>query len=326
MKSTLTGLCKMSSERMPREEELEAKAMHCMRSVLGAEGAGKVYIGRVIEWAAFDPEIKSWVDYYDDVPERDWVVYPMQRSELDYAKEASFAPKASAEAADAASDPFRFSAPATAKMAKQGWTSSVAALAPAAFNGRPPDPSVPDSGLELEWVHGYRAEDCKSNVRYTASGEVLWHAARAAVLYSALEHRQRFFLGHQREIVSFALHPNKRLVATGEAGEQPAVVVWDSETLQAVATLKGFHEQAVVQLAFSADGSRLAGVGGDPSHALSVYNWEKRRLLFSGLCGERKVLDVCFGESDSGSTKSTFSLSLSHTQTPIFSSLLLIFY
>ena len=29
MKSTLTGLCKMSRERVPREEELEVKAMHC---------------------------------------------------------------------------------------------------------------------------------------------------------------------------------------------------------------------------------------------------------------------------------------------------------
>jgi hypothetical protein len=53
-------------------------------------------------------------------------------------------------------------------------------------------------------------------------------------------------------------------------------------------------------VAASADGTRLAGVGGDPTHALSIYNWEKRKLVFSGLCGERKVLDCCFGEGDNG--------------------------
>ena len=69
MKSTLTGLCKLSGERMPREEQLEIKAMNCFEAVVGMDadgnggtGGGKVYIGQIIEWAADDPELRSWLD------------------------------------------------------------------------------------------------------------------------------------------------------------------------------------------------------------------------------------------------------------------------
>jgi hypothetical protein len=50
----------------------------------------------------------------------------------------------------------------------------------------------------------------------------------------------------------------------------------------------------------SADGTRLAAVGGDNQHLLSVYLWEKRTRILSGMCGQRKVLDCCFGEGDNG--------------------------
>jgi len=258
-----------------------------------------VYIGRVIEWAEHDPELRSWLDYYDDAPERDWVVYAMQRHELDFEAEGARPAKSAEEVADMESDPFKFGAsPANVKMAKQGWTTAISSLTPSMYNQTRPDLSVPDTSLELEWVHGFRSEDCKSNVRYTASGEMIWHASRVVVQYNALEHKQRFFMGHSSEVVAFAMHPNKRLVATGEAGARPSIVVWDTETLQAVATLTGFHEHSVEQLAFSADGARLAAVGGDKMHNLSIYSWALRKRIYSGSCGERKVLDCCFGEGD----------------------------
>jgi microtubule-associated protein-like 6 len=303
MKSTLTGLCKMSRDRMPREEELEVKAMHCFEDALGEEEAGgsggKVYIGRVIEWAENDPEVRSWLEYFDDVPERDWQIYPMQRHELDFEAEGEHPRKTPQQVANLDSDPFAFTSPANATMAAQGWTTSIASLHPTAHAATRPDLSVPDSGLELEWVHGYRSEDCKSNVRYAASGEMVWPASRVCVLYNALEHKQRFFLGHAAEVTAIVMHPNKRLVATGDAGERPTIIVWDTETLKAVATLSGFHTHSVEQLAFSADGARLVAVGGDASHSLSVYSWAARKRIFAGSCGSRKVLDVCFGEGDS---------------------------
>lgn len=52
-------------------------------------------------------------------------------------------------------------------------------------------------------------------MRYTNSGEVVYHAGRVGVMYNALEHKQRYFMGHTYDIVSFALHPNKVLSTAG---------------------------------------------------------------------------------------------------------------
>ena len=298
MKSTLTGLCKLSGERMPREEQLEIKAMNCFEAIAGSDpdgnggtGGGKVYIGQIIEWAADDPELRSWLDYYDDAAEQHWIVYPMKRHELDFEFEGFHAARSSAEAADMECNPFVFTESSDAKMSKQGWVAAIASLQPSEHGETRVDPSLPDAGLELEWVHGFRSEDCKSNVRYTATGEMLWHTSRIGVVYNENTSKQRFYMGHSYEIVSFALHPNKHLVATGEAGPKPCITIWDTESLEAVSTIRGFHEQSVEQLAFSADGSKLAGVGGDEEHQMSIYLWEQRRRIFSGKCGPRNKGD-----------------------------------
>ena len=39
-----------------------------------------------------------------------------------------------------------------------------------------------------------------NKVRYTASGEMVWHAGRLGILYNALEHKQRFYMGQAAEV------------------------------------------------------------------------------------------------------------------------------
>ena len=63
------------------------------------------------------------------------------------------------------------------------------------------DKSVPDSQLRLEWVYGYRGHQCRNNLYYTASGEVVYFVAGVGVVYNVAEKRQRFFLGHSDDII-----------------------------------------------------------------------------------------------------------------------------
>jgi len=58
MKSTLTGLCKMSRERMPREEELEVKAMHCFEDALGEGGESSGGVGGKVRAAAHSKQLQ----------------------------------------------------------------------------------------------------------------------------------------------------------------------------------------------------------------------------------------------------------------------------
>ena len=52
--------------------------------------------------------------------------------------------------------------------------------------------SPPDVGIELEWVHGYRSDDCRNNVRYNADGEIVYCAAGVGIAYSQEKHQQRY--------------------------------------------------------------------------------------------------------------------------------------
>jgi len=54
---------------------------------------------------------------------------------------------------------------------------------------------------------------------------------------------------------SLALHPEKRLVATGQIGKDPFICVWDSSTLKTLSILQGGHDRGITALSFSGDGN-----------------------------------------------------------------------
>lgn len=54
------------------------------------------------------------------------------------------------------------------------------------------NPSKPDDELQLEWVHGYRAQDARNNLFYTASGEIVYTAAALGIVLDPLKWEQRY--------------------------------------------------------------------------------------------------------------------------------------
>lgn len=62
----------------------------------------------------------------------------------------------------------------------------------------------------------YRGYDCRNNLFYTQSGEVLFHVAAVGVVYNRQLHSQRFYLGHDDDILSLSIHPLKDFAATGQ--------------------------------------------------------------------------------------------------------------
>lgn len=136
-----------------------------------------------------------------------------------------------------------------------------------------------DAELELKFVYGYRGDTVRSNLFYTKTGKVVYHAAAVGIVYSPDAHAQAFFHGHDDDIVSLAMHPNGELCATGQVrslnSPHPRILVWSSETLQALQELAGFHQRAVICLSFSPDGRRLASIGSDNSHSIAIYESSK---------------------------------------------------
>ena len=66
------------------------------------------------------------------------------------------------------------------------------------------DRSSPDSHLALQWVYGYRGHQCRNNLYYTTSGEVVYFVAGVGVVYDVTNKTQRFFLGHSDDIIRYA--------------------------------------------------------------------------------------------------------------------------
>jgi hypothetical protein len=90
--------------------------------------------------------------------------------------------------------------------------------APSAYSPSVDALEAPPDGLQLEWVYGCRGHDAHGSVRWTASGEVAFHAAAVGAVYDPRSHTQRFFLGHSNELLCLTSHPSGLAVATGQAG------------------------------------------------------------------------------------------------------------
>jgi len=63
------------------------------------------------------------------------------------------------------------------------------------------DKTAPDSQLRLEWVYGYRGHQCRNNLFYSASGEVVYFVAGVGVVYNVAQGKQKYFLGHTDDII-----------------------------------------------------------------------------------------------------------------------------
>ena len=209
--------------------------------------------------------------------------------------------------------------------------------APSAWRTRREAGEPPDGALRLCHVHGYRGHDARANLRYNARGEVVYHAAAVGVVLDAEANAQRLLAGrHADDVLCLAMHPGRDVVATGEVGRRPAIVVWRTSAVPApgaqlggeeggaggaggkaalkgggaesgappradgdgvLATLSGLHERGVRALAFSPDGRMLASVGMDDAHTVGVYDWAKGELLASARGDRSDILACAFSPS-----------------------------
>lgn len=117
------------------------------------------------------------------------------------------------------------------------------------------DRTAPKCTLRLEWVYGYRGHQVRSNLFYNASNDIVYFVAGVGIVHSYAENKQRFFLGHDDDIISLTMHPDKVKVATGQVGKSPQILVWDSKTLQTVSIMKGAHTDGIGILAFDKTGT-----------------------------------------------------------------------
>ena len=156
-------------------------------------------------------------------------------------------------------------------MAVKPWVGTVNASVPTGYKKKRGDDDPPDATLELEYVHGYRCHDVRNNLRYTASGEVVYHTAAVGIVLNPATNTQKFLMGHTDDITSFSYTPRGNLVCTGEVGRFPLLTVWNCDTMEIVKSYKGLLKKGVSYVSFSADGSKVAAFAADEDHTVAVF-------------------------------------------------------
>lgn len=176
-------------------------------------------------------------------------------------------------------------------MAVKPWKGAI--KAPTGFVRAPYDQSKPpDIDLELEYVYGYRARDCKNNLRY-AGQSIIYHAAALGVVLQRDENTQKFFNKHRDDIIAFDFHKDTNLIATGEVGAKPSIYVWNKTGTQ-VRHFKGTIQKGIQALAFSESGRYLAAVGKDMNHTLAIMDLETGATVSSQKGDSARILGLCW--------------------------------
>jgi hypothetical protein len=112
--------------------------------------------------------------------------------------------------------------------------------APAVENGEP------NLNLQLEYIYGYRCFDTRQNVFITSSCDIAYMAAAVGIVLNTGSNEQKFFgagnvkeaHGHSDDITALAIHPDRTLVATGEVGKNPKIIVWNTSTMEIVKSFR----------------------------------------------------------------------------------------
>ena len=332
LKSSITGLAKLSGTDPPDEARLERIAQDAFAKN-GKHKDHRITKNEFVAYCDSTPEVASWLYFFDDPPDFAAETVPGVDADSDLDLEGW-----AAERDDnfvAATDPDSEVGPArgllpegelgrrdvaqrqapgkgrarTEKDARKrdaasaytgSWLNTVENTVPS--NPPPIDSTQPDDNtLALQWVHGYSSQKVRSSLRYTSSGEIVYTAACVGVVYTQESHEQRFNLDHTDEIVCLTLHPDGAIVATGEEGRSPKINVWDSGTMRLICTLKGFHKIGVLHLTFSPCGKRLLSTGADRDHSVAVYDWHNKQLLFAARATEAAIYACAFRISQGSS-------------------------
>eukprot|EP01043_Picozoa_sp_COSAG02_P042894 COSAG02_NODE_3686_length_6384_cov_22.292920_3_plen_1673_part_00 len=142
--------------------------------------------------------------------------------------------------------------------------------------------------MKLSRVIGTTSQLNGSLTTNPETGDVAYTAGAVVVLVKPEANQQAayFTTPNSKPVKCVAFSPNGRFLAAGEAGHQPAVVVWELATQKVVAEMHG-HKIAVGSLCWSQSGKHLASAGVEGDGIFCVWNWRTSSLIASKTISSR---------------------------------------
>ena len=112
-----------------------------------------------------------------------------------------------------------------------------------------PNKKAPAETLEMDWVYGYRNEDTRMNCFLNSDGCAVYPTAAVGVVFDYKNMKQTYFgggktrfsgrkqddetgEGHSDDVTALSVSFSRKLVASGQNGQQPLVFLWDATTCE----------------------------------------------------------------------------------------------
>ncbi|PIN24879.1 WD40 repeat protein [Handroanthus impetiginosus] len=140
-------------------------------------------------------------------------------------------------------------------------------------------PQAPHN-LILEEIIGLTTKNGNGLASSISSSKCAYIAGCVVVLYDVHSGTQSHFMAPNRvrkPLSCVALSRDASIVAAGESGHQPGILVWDCATLSVICELKG-HQYGVACMALSHDGKHLVSVGFPRDGCICLWDWRNKIL------------------------------------------------
>jgi WD40 repeat protein len=133
------------------------------------------------------------------------------------------------------------------------------------------------NALDFVWAFGY-STGCPNTVHYLGTEKrdtIFYTSGHTGIIFDRSDNDQKVLQGHRNSITAACASPDKRWVATADAGDDCMIVVWDAES--GTPTRTYFQDQGVgagaSALAFSHDGMFLISASTASPPEIAVWDW-----------------------------------------------------
>ncbi|XP_033726226.1 echinoderm microtubule-associated protein-like 2 [Pecten maximus] len=157
----------------------------------------------------------------------------------------------------------------------------------------------PQERLALDWVYGYRGNDCRSNIHVLGNDEIVYFVSKIAVLYDRTSHRQRHYREHTEDIKCIAVHSNLSMIASGQFSGKDNVCahirIWRVDNLQTMCVLgEGMFQKAVMSLSFANGQDLLAAIDNSLEKKLTIWDVVSGTMVAETMISVDVICDINF--------------------------------
>lgn len=131
--------------------------------------------------------------------------------------------------------------------------------------------------MNLKWVIGFNKE-IRNGVHNLTSDErtdIFYTSAHTGVIYNYETGGQKLLQGHCNKISCCAVSRDKDLIVTADLGDDPLMVVWDSETAAPLRTIFNPHGHGVAFMDISQDGNFICTLSDTLPQEITVWDWRR---------------------------------------------------